>query len=84
MVVVGVGPADHRLVIVVVVVVVELPQAPEDDPCSRLAALHGAPWTVWLLLGWDLLTIVWLLLLLLARLINRQDEVFRGFGRRSP
>ena len=24
------------------------------------------------------------LLLLLARLINRQDEVFRGFGRRNP
>ena len=24
------------------------------------------------------------LLLLLARLINRQDVVFRGFGRRSP
>ena len=27
---------------------------------------------------------LYLLLLLLAHLINRQDEVFHGFGRRSP
>ena len=27
---------------------------------------------------------LYMLLLLLARLINRQDVVFRGFGRRSP
>ena len=28
--------------------------------------------------------VMMLVLLLLARLINRQDVVFRGFGRRNP
>ena len=32
----------------------------------------------------DMVKIAEFALLLLARLINHQDEVYRGFGRRSP